>query len=94
MFPGSSVREIAKKPEPDAARTDAPSLAGGERRAILTGRCGILMTSAAAGLGVLVATIAAWTEWRLPDMIAQTVAWGLLPPQRGQNPLSRRRGGG
>ncbi len=62
-------------------RVDAQGLVGEGRRDALARAGGVSPTSAAAGLGALVATCVAWAIWRLPDIIDQTGAWGLLPPQ-------------
>jgi len=63
------------------ARVDARGLTGDKRSDALAEMGGVSNTSAAAGLGALVATIAAWTAIRLPEIVAQADAWGLLPPQ-------------
>lgn len=62
------------------AQADGRNLTGADRRDYLARAGGVSVTSAAAGLGALVATCVAWAIWRLPDILDQTGAWGLLPP--------------
>lgn len=63
------------------AGADAQALDGEARAAFLRRAGGVSWMGAAAGLVTLVATCIAWMEWRLPDILDQIDAWGLLPPQ-------------
>ena len=59
----------------------AGGLAGEARGDFIARAGGVSWAVAAAGLVALLATCAAWAEWRLPALLAQLDAWGLLPPQ-------------